>query len=68
MSETKPAPQGTRKGPLKPSARDRVVVIADPPNDTLRMSPEEADISAVRLMDAADRSRKGGEPRGENDD
>jgi hypothetical protein len=68
MSENDPRPHGTRKGPLKPSAGDRVVVVDDPPNDTLRMSPEEADISAIRLMDAADRSRKGGEPRGDNDD
>jgi hypothetical protein len=68
MSETNHKPHGTRKGPLNPSAEDRVVVIGNPPNDTLRMSPEEADVSAVRLMDAADRSRKGGESRGDNDD
>lgn len=68
MSEANRKPEGTRKGPLKPSAGDRVVIVDDPPNDTLRMTPDEADISAIRLMDAADRSRTGGEPRGENDD
>jgi hypothetical protein len=51
-------PPGSRKGPLKPASADRVVVVEDPPNDTLLMTPDEADISAVRMMDAADRVRK----------
>lgn len=51
-------PPGSRKGPLKPVSADRVVVVENPPNDTLLMSPDEADISAIRMMDAADRARK----------
>lgn len=33
--------------------------VQDPPNAPLHMSPDEADISGIRLLDAADRARKG---------
>jgi len=32
------------------------------------MTPDEADISGIRMMDAADRARNGGERKAENDD
>ena len=48
-----------RQGALNPSGADGVVVVQNPPNAALHMSPDEADISGVRLLDAADRARKG---------
>lgn len=48
-----------RQGPLKPAAQIGEVRVADPPNEALLMTPEEADVSAIRLMDAADKARRG---------
>jgi len=63
MSDT-PAPNdATRQGALKPTARDAVVVVENPPDAPLHMTPDEADISGIRMMDAADRARKGGDKR-----
>lgn len=47
-----------RKGPLKPAGEDGLVVIENPPDAPLHMSPDEADISGIRLMDAAHRARQ----------
>ncbi|NJC40787.1 hypothetical protein GGQ87_001045 [Brevundimonas alba] len=52
-----------RKGPLNPTARDAVVVVQNPPEKPMHMTPDEADISGIRMMDAADRARKGGDRR-----
>jgi len=49
-----------RQGPLNPVAGDGVVVVENPPKAPMHMTPDEADISGIRLLDAADRSR---EPR-----
>lgn len=50
--------QNPRKGPLNPSGRDGLVVVENPPEAPLHMSPDEADISGIRLLDAAHRARK----------
>lgn len=51
--------QEARQGPLKPAAEIGEVRVADPPHETLVMTPQEADVSAIRLMDAADKARRG---------
>ena len=48
-----------RKGPLKPEADLGAVVVGDPPQDAMVMTPDEADVSAIRLLDAADKARRG---------
>ena len=50
--------ENPRQGPLKPSGEDGLVVVKDPPNAEMHMSPDEADISGIRLLDAAERARK----------
>jgi len=42
--------------------------VQDPPNDPMKMTPDEADISGIRMIDAADRARSGGEKKAQNDD
>lgn len=42
---------------MQPVAGDGVVVVENPPNDPMHMTPDEADISGIRMLDAADRSR-----------
>jgi hypothetical protein len=46
-----------RQGPLNPEAGDGVVVVENPPAAPMHMTPDEADISGIRMLDAADRSR-----------
>jgi hypothetical protein len=48
----------TDNGPLRPEAIDGDVVSVNPPAEPMHMTEQEADISAVRLLDAADRARK----------
>lgn len=47
-----------RKGPLKPKADIGEVLVENPPNDPLLMTPDEADVSAIRLMESADKARR----------
>ena len=47
-----------RQGPLHPVAGDGVVVVENPPGSPMHMTPDEADISGIRMLDAADQSRK----------
>lgn len=53
-----------RQGPLNPVAGDGVVVVENPPSAPMHMTPDEADISGIRMLDAADRSRKPPEAAG----
>ena len=62
MSAGKPKSDDPRQGPLKPAAGDGVVVVENPPSAPMHMSPDEADISGIRMLDAADRSRKRPDP------
>lgn len=68
MSEEQAEHGSARQGPLNPAADDGVVVVQDPPNDPMHMTPDEADISGIRMMDAADRARTGGDRKADNDD
>lgn len=52
------SPDDPRQGPLHPVAGDGVVVVENPPSAPMHMTPDEADISGIRMLDAADRSRK----------
>lgn len=45
-------------GPLNPVGRDGQVEIRDPPDIVMHMSAEEADISGIRLLDAAAAARR----------
>ena len=49
---------GKRKGPLKPQADLGEVLVENPPNDALLLTPDEADLSAIRLMESADKARR----------
>ncbi|RZJ04947.1 MAG: hypothetical protein EON89_05975 [Brevundimonas sp.] len=49
---------GKRKGPLKPQADIGEVLVENPPSDALLMTPDEADVSAIRLMETADKARR----------
>lgn len=50
--------QAARKGPLNPEPQAGQIVVKDPPNEPLLLTPDEADISGLRLLDAADKARK----------
>jgi len=58
----KPAPDPTK--PMSPQAVDGAVVVKDPPNAEMQMTPDEADISGIRMLDAADEARKPPHARG----
>lgn len=47
-----------RQGPLTPKGKEGLVVVENPPDAPLHMSPDEADISGIRLLDAARNARK----------
>jgi hypothetical protein len=63
MPDHKPDPDNPRQGPLNPAAGDGVVVVENPPSAPMHMTPDEADISGIRMLDAADRSRHPQRPR-----
>ncbi|MBW8303034.1 MAG: hypothetical protein K0M78_03650 [Brevundimonas sp.] len=64
MPDEKPKPEDPRQGALHPRAGDGVVVVKDPPNAEMQMTPDEADISGIRMLDAADEARKPPHARG----
>jgi len=68
MPDKKPQSDDPRQGPLNPAAGDGVVVVENPPDAPMHMTPDEADISGIRMLDAADRARKPPQPGGANDD
>jgi hypothetical protein len=43
-------PQKRRQGALNPTTDRDAVVVQNPPNDPLVMSPEEADLSGIRII------------------
>lgn len=57
MTDAKETPPITE--PMKPEAVDGYVEAVDPPNPKLKMTADAAEISALRLLDAADVARKG---------
>ncbi|HWQ85767.1 hypothetical protein [Brevundimonas sp.] len=44
--------------PLTPKAKHGVVVVKDPPEAAMNLSADAAEVSGLRLLDAADRARK----------
>jgi len=44
--------------PLTPEPTDGVVVVKDPPEAAMNLTADAAEISGIRLLDAADRARK----------
>ncbi len=44
--------------PLKPEAVDGYVEAVDPPNEKLKMTADAAEVSAIRLLDAAAKARE----------
>ncbi len=51
-------PHASRQGPLAPKTEQDAVVVADPPNEPLIMSADEADLSAIRMMTEAANARE----------
>ena len=58
MSDTDPPKDDLITEPLTPEAGDGEVVVKDPPEAAMRLTPDAADISGIRLLDAADKARK----------
>jgi hypothetical protein len=56
QKQDKPA-HDPRQGPLQPTGRDGLVVVENPPGEPMHMTPDEADISGIRMLDAAHRAR-----------
>lgn len=48
----------TRQGPLTPKARKDAVVVEDPSHDPIIMTADEADLSAIRMLEEATRARE----------
>ncbi|MDI1325393.1 MAG: hypothetical protein PSV23_01200 [Brevundimonas sp.] len=44
--------------PLTPRAKHGVVVVKDPPEAAMNLTADAAEISGLRLIDAADRARE----------
>lgn len=44
--------------PLSPKAVDGAVVVKDPPEAAMDLTADAAEISGLRLIDAADKARK----------
>ena len=55
---TRKIDKGLITQPLTPTATHGVVVVKDPPEAAMNLSPDAAEISGLRLVDAADRARK----------
>lgn len=44
--------------PLKPKPVDGLVEVRDPPEKPMSLTPDAAEITGIRLLDAADQARK----------
>lgn len=54
----KPPPADLITDPLTPEAQDGTVVVKDPPEAAMNLTADAAEISGIRMLDAADRARK----------
>lgn len=43
--------------PLEPKVKDGVIEAVDPPEEPLTMTPDAAEITGIRLLDAAGKAR-----------
>ncbi len=57
MPEKKREPADPTK-PMSPRAVDGAVVVKDPPEAAMDLTADAAEISGIRLIDAADKARK----------
>ena len=55
MAEDKEPPIITK--PLEPQVKDGAIESVDPPDAPLKMTPDAAEISGIRLLDAAAKAR-----------
>jgi hypothetical protein len=58
MSATERPDDDLITDPLTPEAGDGEVVVKDPPEAAMRLTPDAADISGIRMLEAADKARK----------
>ena len=54
----KPPPPSDPTKPMSPKAVDGAVVVKDPPEAAMDLTADAAEISGLRLIDAADEARK----------
>lgn len=57
MTQSVPEPAPIIRKPLTPRGEDGSVVIVDPPEAALVLTPDAAEISGLRLIAEADRAR-----------
>lgn len=55
---TLPDRNPTITDPLTPAVEDGLVVIVDPPETAMEMTADAAEISGIRLLDAAAKARE----------
>ena len=55
----RPNPRGLITEPLTPKPVDGAVEVKDPPEAAMNLTADAAEISGLRMLDAADRARKG---------
>lgn len=58
MTQRPAQPDDLITEPLTPEAVDGVVVVRDPPEAAMSLTADAADISAIRMLEAAERARK----------
>lgn len=58
MTKRPAVPEDIITDPLTPQPVDGAVVVKDPPEAEMNLTADAAEISGLRLMDAADRARK----------
>lgn len=58
MTDDRSPEDAARQGPLSPKAEPGKVILENPPAAPMHMTVEEADISGIRMLDAADKARR----------
>lgn len=58
MTRDHPPADPARQGPLVPKAEPGKVIVENPPAAPMHMTADEADISGIRLLDAAQTARE----------
>lgn len=59
---SKAEPDDPKTAALIPVAKDGLVVVVNPPDAPMHLTPDQADVSGVRLLDAADDARRSVSP------
>ncbi|RZJ02575.1 MAG: hypothetical protein EON89_14710 [Brevundimonas sp.] len=58
MSQRPSKPDDLIVDPLTPTPEDGAVVVKDPPEAAMTLTADAAEISGLRMLDAADQARK----------